>query len=124
MLFSWFNSHILNGGIKASDSAAVARAIRISNLIAVSAIFNTLVFAVFFYFFKDYSLLQDACVVGLIYISCLLMTVMGATTLGIVSLLIFGNAVVFYFSCIFRGEADLQLLFYSLTACAFMHFSW
>jgi signal transduction histidine kinase len=124
MFFSWFNSYILNGGIKLTDSVARARAIRISNLIAISAIVNTLIFGVILYFLNDSILFNLAMIVGFIYAICLVFSLLGAPTFGRVMLLLSGNAIVFYFACLFRGESDLQLLFYSLTASAFMHFSW
>jgi signal transduction histidine kinase len=124
MLFTWFTSYILNGGIKLTDSVARARAIRISNLIALLAIVNTLIFGTIFYFLNDAILLTVAMIVGVIYAICLACSLLGAPTLGRVMLLLSGNAIVFYFACLFRGESYLQLMFYSLTASAFMHFSW
>lgn len=124
MFFTWFNSVILSGGIKPTDSIARTRAIRISNLIALSAIVNTLIFGVIFYFANDSILFNLVVIVGIVYALCFGLSHLGAPTLGRVMLIISGNAIVFYFACIFRGESDLQLLFYSLTASAFMHFSW
>lgn len=123
-LFQWIDQNILNGGIKASDSDAKARAIRISNVISLSAIANTAVFGMIFLFLDDMKLFYTCLVVSAVYSSELSISLMGYTQIGRLSLLTTGNLIVFYFACIFRGESDIQLLFYSLSVVIFMHFSW
>lgn len=124
MFFSWFKSHIIDGGIKVTETVASARAIRISNLLAVTAIANVAAFAVIFYFLGDYFLINVSLIVVVLYSLCLAVNLLGFTTIGRVIFLISGNGVVFYFACLFRGESNIQLLFYSLAALSFMNFSW
>lgn len=115
---------MINGGISSNDSADQARSIRISNMIAISAIANTIIFGLIFWLVGDSSLFSTCFLVSLIYISAYLIGILYNPTLGRVLVLISGNLIVFYVASIFRGEALLQLLYYSLSVAPFMHFSW
>ena len=121
---NWMSRYVSTAGVKSNDSKPRARAIRISNLIGLSAIFNTLVFGLLFWIVGDHTLFGTCIWVTLVYVACHLLNVLGTSTLGRVSLLLSGNLIVLYFACLFRGEALIQLLFYSLAISPFMFFSW
>lgn len=122
--WAWFQKYCINGGVSSTDSVARARAIRISNIIALSAIVNTLIFGVLFFIRNDESIFQTCLWISAIYATAQFTGVLFNITLGRYLVLISGNVIVFYFACLYRGEASIQLLFYSLSITPFMHFSW
>lgn len=119
-----FQKYILNAGINLADSAAKVRAIRISNLTCLTAVMNCLIFGLFFKFLGD-TLFFNACMIaGVIYSLAHMISYFGFTNTGRFLLLISGNLVIFYFASAFKGEANFQFFFFSLSTAAFVHFSW
>ena len=114
----------LRAGIKVTDSPAKARAIRISNLITATAIFNCMAFGLLFLFLRDFHMLRACLYAALLYSFANVFLFMGFPDLGRSWSLISGNLVVFWFACHFRGDGLLQLFFFSLSVMPFMYFSW
>jgi signal transduction histidine kinase len=119
-----FKQIFIDGGTLPTDVTGRARSIRIGHLISLGAIINTLVIALVLMFIGDYALLMKTLGVALIYLTCYLVSILGGPDLGRPAILITGNFVIFYFSSIFRGEANLQVFFFSLVVAPFMFFSW
>ena len=114
----------ITGGIRESFSAPKARAIRLSNVITISAVLNSAIFGVIFAFLKDDFMLR-ACVEALtVYSMAYIFIFIGWTHAGRALSLISGNLIVFWFACQFRGESLIQLFLYSLSVIPFMFFSW
>ena len=124
MNINWLKTRLVNGGVKSTDSFSKARAIRISNMLSFSAFGNTIIFGGIFYYIDDIKLFYACMIIGLVYIIEIAISLYGYTTLGRQLIMITGNLAVFYFSCLFRGQTNLQLLFFSLSVIPFMYFSW
>jgi signal transduction histidine kinase len=117
-------SIFIDGGIVPSDSISRARSIRLGNLISVIAIGNTLILALVLLIIGDFTLLLMTLVGTFLYLFCYLLGIFASPDIGRPAIIIAGNAVIFYFSCIFRGEANFQIFYFSLAVAPFMFFSW
>jgi signal transduction histidine kinase len=115
---------MVSGGIKPSDSIQRIRHIRLANMISISALMNTATFGIFFAFRGDSWLVQQCLGALLIYLFTHILTISGFPDLGRPLNLISGNLVVFYFSNFFRGQSDLELLYFTLSIAPFMYFAW
>ena len=104
---SWIHKYVLDCSIQPTDSAAKIRAIRISNVITLSAILNTLGFAGIFYF-SNSRLFGLGLYVALIYTTTHLTSIFVNSLLGRALSIFSGYVIVFYFSCLFRGEAGIS----------------
>ena len=114
----------IEGGIRPGDSESKARAIRLSNVIGLSAIVNTLLFGVVAWFYRDWLLLRVAVYSTSIYAFSYGLTIAGFSKIGRPLNVLSGCAVIFWGSCYFRGDSLLQLFFYILSVAPFMYFSW
>jgi signal transduction histidine kinase len=120
----FFYQYILNGGIKATDDVSKARAIRMCNLMTLFTILNTIVFGIIIKMIGDVEMFCACLFFGLVFSLELLVVLLGHTVIGRIIIITTGNLVVFYYSCIFRGEIELQYFFYSLAIVVFMNFGW
>lgn len=124
MDIQWLKQHIFNGGITTSDSTAKARAIRISNVIAFSAIGSSAIIGLLFLYLNDLPLFYTCMAISLTFSTALMISLLGFTWAGRFGLLAAANFFVFYFASLFRGQSNFQLFFYSLSVTAFTNFSW
>lgn len=116
---------LLHAGLTSTTySVSKIRAIKISNIISLSAILNCLLFGLLFFYLGDWSLVKGCFWAGVIYSSAFAFTVFGKPDLGRPLMLLAGNLVIFWFACFMRGESLLQLFFFSLAVLPFMYFSW
>ena len=114
----------VTGGIQESFDAPKARAIRLANVITISAVLNCVGYGVIFWFLKDSFMLRACVDAALVYGLAYVFIFIGWTYVGRALSLISGNLIVFWFACQFRGESLLQLFLYSLSVIPFMFFSW
>jgi len=121
---SVLKAKLLFGGISSEDTASKSRAIKISNLILLSAIGNTFGFGLLFLYLNDWPLFKLCLGFNIIYIGCYLLNILGLPQLGRPLSFISGNLIIFYSSAIFRGEAGIELIFFSLAVMPFLFFGW
>lgn len=121
---NWFFKYFVNGGVRDSDSAARVRAIRISNVICMTSVVNTVLFALLFWYLGNHGLFKQAIFVSLIYALTTMFTLVGFPNLGRPLNLISGSLVIFYYACYMRGNVDLELFFFPLSVMPFMYFAW
>jgi signal transduction histidine kinase len=114
----------IEGGIRPSDDPSKARAIKISNMITLSAIGNTLLFTLIFYYSGDNFISKILLLTNLLYTLSYLITITGRPTLGRIMMFVFGFIAIFYVANIFRGQSFVQVILLSVSASTFMFFGW
>lgn len=123
-LKKWIIQNFIECGVRPQDSFQVSRAIRISNVINLTAIFNTFFLVAVFFAVGEIKLANTTSLVGLVYMGCFSLNYVGLSKLGRQLIMITGSFFVFYYGCIFRGESHIQLILYSLSILPFMYFAW
>lgn len=123
-LYDRFINIFINGGITATDSEARARAIRLSNIIGITTVVNGSLFGLVMWHFDDFYLAKVCVLITIIFAFNYSLNLFGYPDIGRPLALICGNIIVFWFSCYFKGEALLQLFFFTLGIAPFMYFSW
>jgi len=113
----------LNGGISETDSPAKKRHLRISNIIALTAIVNTFVFVIYFYYINEIELFSRCLWFNFFYILSYLLIRFGFPTLGRQMLLLSGNVIIFYCACVVHN-ANIELFFFSVAISSFFFFAW
>ena len=121
-LFNSWTSFLLSAGVVPSNKDSTVRAIRISNLVILSAILNTIAFALIFYLAAEYKLSKTSLIVAALYTTSYLINFSGRTKLGRSLAVLSGNLVVFYFASVFRGSIGVEFLYFSLSVVPLMFF--
>lgn len=114
----------IDGGISPHDSEAKVRAMRLANTINFTSVLNAGLFGVITWYINDQFMVYVCLFTALIFAFNFSLPLMGYSTFGRASSLVCGSFIVFWFACYFKGEAQLQLFFFTLTVAPFMYFDW